>query len=485
MFIADIDGDDVPGAPSPGNNEVIELTNQATGDTTFTTPAGNIFNLSGEVTYEDGTTDTFSTLRGLNLSDGRMILLHTSPPYPVSTSGIDTSKSIASLHLYATPDFTIFFGSYAGTQGITSSASGLGSEAGSSVAGQNNIASGGEVTTVVLDSGTTIGVGEILAFDGHDRYRVDIDSDNSGASVNGEAITLTNLVTGTTTSVNENTSANVLFLDGTATYADGTTSSVSRLRAIQLADGSIVLLSTNPSLDPSLSPTTGFELGKVMRSFSITGISAGQSAYGGYSGTLGLNSPAALCFVKGTRIETIDGMMKVEDLRSNILVRTKDNGFQKILWIHSSIRRAAGHLAPILIRKGTLGNTSDLRVSPQHRVLVSSWQAELLFGEGEVLTTAKSLLNDSSIVREEGEMVEYYHVMFDNHEIIYAEGALTESFNPGKESLDALDTKTRDELLELFPQLENIQFGCGASARTSLKHADGVLLGQHLFSPQG
>ena len=87
-------------------------------------------------------------------------------------------------------------------------------------------------------------------------------------------------------------------------------------------------------------------------------------------------------------------------------------------------------MAPILIRKGALGNTRDLRVSPQHRMLLSGWQAEVLFGESEVLATAKSLVNDHSILREEGGEVKYFHILFDSHEIVYAEGAHPKASTP-------------------------------------------------------
>ena len=157
-----------------------------------------------------------------------------------------------------------------------------------------------------------------------------------------------------------------------------------------------------------------------------------------------------------------------------------DRGYQPIRWIGSSKRPATGNLAPILIRKGALGNDRDLRVSPQHRMLLQGWQAEMLFGEEEVLATAKSLVNDRSILRDEGGEVEYFHILFDTHEIIYAEGAPSESFHPGEQGWKALDQATRDEILTLFPELSDGRFeDYGASARASLKHSEGQLLGAY------
>jgi len=206
-------------------------------------------------------------------------------------------------------------------------------------------------------------------------------------------------------------------------------------------------------------------------------------------GLLANNNPAVnrlgeiLCFAQGTWITTPSGQVPIEELAAGDMVVTMDHGPQPIRWIGSSKRPATGNLAPILIRKGALGNTRDLRVSPQHRMLLSGWHAEVLFGEREVLATAKSLVNDHSILREEGGEVEYFHMLFDTHEIVYAEGAPSESFHPGAEGWKALDAPTRNEILELFPQLANGNFDSyGPSARASLKHKEGSLLSHSMIS---
>ena len=206
-------------------------------------------------------------------------------------------------------------------------------------------------------------------------------------------------------------------------------------------------------------------------------------------GLLANNNPAVnrlgeiLCFAQGTWITTPSGQVPIEELAAGDMVVTMDHGPQPIRWISSSKRHAIGDMAPILIRKGALGNTRDLRVSPQHRMLLSGWQAEVLFGESEVLATAKSLVNDHSILREEGGEVEYFHILFDSHEIVYAEGAPSESFHPGAEGWKALDKPTRNEILELVPQLVNGDFDSyGPSARASLKHKEGSLLSHSMIS---
>ena len=49
--------------------------------------------------------------------------------------------------------------------------------------------------------------------------------------------------------------------------------------------------------------------------------------------------------------------------------------------------------------------------------------------------------------------MEYFHILFDGHEIIFAEGAEAESFHPGEQALSTLEDAAREELLTLFPEL--------------------------------
>ena len=189
----------------------------------------------------------------------------------------------------------------------------------------------------------------------------------------------------------------------------------------------------------------------------------------------------AVCFVRGTRIWTDRGEIPIERLAEGDLVETLDHGLQPIRWVGSSKRQAKGDLAPIRIRKGTLGAKRDLLVSPQHRMLISGPESELLFGESEVLASAKSLLNDHSITRVEGGEVEYFHILFGRHEVIFAEGAPSESFHPGEMGWKALDHDTRHEILSLFPELESGDFkSYGPAARPSLKIFEAKLVSQFL-----
>ncbi|MCP5087494.1 MAG: Hint domain-containing protein [Rhodobacteraceae bacterium] len=184
------------------------------------------------------------------------------------------------------------------------------------------------------------------------------------------------------------------------------------------------------------------------------------------------------CFTPGTMITTPRGQIPVELLRVGDLVITADNGLQAIRWIGrkrmSGARlQAYPKLRPIRIRKNAFGDglpDRDMWVSPQHRMLISSERTLLDHGEREVLAPAKGLLNDHSITVDYGvRETEYIHILFDRHEIVFANGAPSESFHPGMMAMSALDEGSRDELFDIFPELEDEPKSYGPSARFSLR----------------
>ncbi len=158
------------------------------------------------------------------------------------------------------------------------------------------------------------------------------------------------------------------------------------------------------------------------------------------------------CFMAGTLIATVYGPRKVEDIAIGDLVLTRDNGVQPVRWTGKSQVSGWGKFAPIRIMKGTLGNQRDLLVSPQHRLVIEDWRAQLFLGQDEVFCPAARLVNGDTIHRAPRAQVTYVHIMFDRHEVIYAEGALTESFLIGDMRCGE-GSRTRHEICALFPEL--------------------------------
>lgn len=187
-------------------------------------------------------------------------------------------------------------------------------------------------------------------------------------------------------------------------------------------------------------------------------------------GTFRYSDYTCVCFARGTLIRLADGTeIPVEALSEGDLVLTRDSGAQAIRWVGSRTAPAYGHLAPIVISQGALGNTGDLIVSPQHRVLLSDWRAEVMLGSQEVLVKAKDLVNGDTIYRREGGVVEYFHILFDKHEIVWSEGIPTESLHLNATTLDSLAEESRAEIIELFPELVSEPRNSAVASRMSLK----------------
>jgi Hint domain len=203
-------------------------------------------------------------------------------------------------------------------------------------------------------------------------------------------------------------------------------------------------------------------------------------AFGAFLGTMRFENIENVipCFTPGTLIDTNRGAVAVEQLQVGDRVLTRDNGFQTVRWAGAK-RMDADHLRlnpalqPVLIRQGALGHgvpQADMQVSPQHRMLLTGPRAELLFGEAEVLAPALHLVGMPGVERVCCDDVTYLHVMFDQHEIICANGAWTESFQPGDRAMAGLGVDTCAELVAIFPELASAtgRNQCRA-ARLSLK----------------
>ncbi|WP_299731282.1 Hint domain-containing protein [uncultured Tateyamaria sp.] len=192
-----------------------------------------------------------------------------------------------------------------------------------------------------------------------------------------------------------------------------------------------------------------------------------------------------ICFTPGTRIATQKGEVAVEKLRAGDRIFTRDNGVQELRWVG---RRDLGPTElmtapqnqPILIRQGALGNDlpeRDMLVSPQHRMLVTSDVAAVMFDEREVLVAAKHLTGLDGVDAVRTGAVSYMHLMFDHHEVILADGAWSESFQPGDHSLAGIGTDQRDEVLSLFPELADAEgLDAYGAARLSLKRHEAEVI---------
>ncbi|MGB3313313.1 MAG: Hint domain-containing protein, partial [Albidovulum sp.] len=169
-------------------------------------------------------------------------------------------------------------------------------------------------------------------------------------------------------------------------------------------------------------------------------------------GALLVSELGPACFTRGTLIRVPGGAVAVETLKAGDLVDTLDHGPQVLRWVGQQDVIGRGDLAPVVIAAGVLGNERELRVSPEHRMLMTGWLAELHFGEDEVLVAAKHLIGMPGITRQEQAETAYLHLLFDRHEIVFAEGAPSESLHPSSWMI-AQDSALRAEIIAVFPEL--------------------------------
>jgi hypothetical protein len=164
----------------------------------------------------------------------------------------------------------------------------------------------------------------------------------------------------------------------------------------------------------------------------------------------------------------------VEALKSGCKVLTQDNGFQELTLTMSRVVDAKelqknAKLYPVKITAGALGSglpKRDLAVSRQHRMIAQSSIVKSMFGTITVLVAAIRLIKLPGIyVESTVESVEYYHLIFKNHEIIFAEGTPTESFLMNSETQKTLSSARWDEFVTLFPEARD-QDNFGAPACT-------------------
>ena len=189
-----------------------------------------------------------------------------------------------------------------------------------------------------------------------------------------------------------------------------------------------------------------------------------------------------ICFTPGTRIKTPGGYRPIEDLRPGDLVMTRDDGPQPLRWVGHRRVPGQGRNAPIRIaphifeRDPTLPESRGLLVSPQHRMLLTGYETQMLFGTPEVFAHAVHLENGMSVARQEMPEVTYIHLLMDRHQVIWAEGMATESFYVAEQSLRALSDSARAELFRILPDLATDPSLYGPAARTCLKRAEAQML---------
>lgn len=178
-----------------------------------------------------------------------------------------------------------------------------------------------------------------------------------------------------------------------------------------------------------------------------------------------LSDLLCVSFVHGTMITLADGSQRpIERLRAGDRVLTRDHGPQPIRWIGNATLRATGVFAPVVIPRGTLGNSGDLIVSQHHRLFLYRRNRRPDLPTAELLVQARHLVDGDTVYLREGGFVDYFSLVFDRHEIIYAEGIPAESLMVNDATVARLPSGLAQAVKARFPGLSQRQhFGTEAS----------------------
>jgi len=155
----------------------------------------------------------------------------------------------------------------------------------------------------------------------------------------------------------------------------------------------------------------------------------GQGGNGqGGNGQGGNGQGGSNCFLKGTNIKTADGERRIEDLAVGDLLPTVFGGLRPIQWIgRYPFRKSdpskpwAKDAVPVRIARSALAPDvphADLYVTAAHCLLIDG-----------ALVPAEMLVNGATISRHEpeGDELEFFHLKLESHDVVYAEGAQSET----------------------------------------------------------
>ena len=179
---------------------------------------------------------------------------------------------------------------------------------------------------------------------------------------------------------------------------------------------------------------------------------------------LALADLLCLSFARGTMITLADGAQRaIEALHPGDPILTRDHGRQPIRWIGHARLRAVGAFAPVVIAAGTLGNGGDLVLSQHHRVFLYQRQKLPGLTTSELLVQARHFVDGDQVYLRTGGYVDYFSLVFDHHEIIYAEGIPSESLMVNDATVNRLPPDIAAEVKAQFPGLtQNPHFGTEA-----------------------
>jgi hypothetical protein len=177
------------------------------------------------------------------------------------------------------------------------------------------------------------------------------------------------------------------------------------------------------------------------------------------------SAPVLVCFLRGTLIETPQGQRPIESLQVGDMISTYDGNTLPLRWIGQRRVTAAElllhpELRPVVLPQDMFGPglpSRRLKLSASHRLAIGGWEMEMLFGFETALLRANHLVGVTNLPGQKAmrinpnREIEYFHLMFDEHTLVLANGLACESFQLGAQGELALDSNDMAALATACP----------------------------------
>ncbi|SOH94835.1 Hemolysin-type calcium-binding repeat-containing protein [Monaibacterium marinum] len=170
--------------------------------------------------------------------------------------------------------------------------------------------------------------------------------------------------------------------------------------------------------------------------------------------SLEIDETGVVCFSSETMIATQNGEVRIDQLRQGDLIQTMDNELQPLVMVacrklcHDTLT-SNPKLKPLILSAGLFGVERSLVVSPQHAMLVKQAGEEVL-----VRATHMADARGGQVRRMQGcRSITYVHLVFDAHQIIFANGRPAESMFPGPQALSSMTKDALAEFNAIFPDM--------------------------------
>ena len=188
-------------------------------------------------------------------------------------------------------------------------------------------------------------------------------------------------------------------------------------------------------------------------------------------------------FARGTLFTTERGAVAVEDLLPGDRIKTVDAGFQPLMWRGSTVlsstakgqEHGMGRLTRIAADSlGIARPMPDLVLGPRARLSHRANGIKTLTGSESALVLARDFIDSVNIVElTPPTTVPVYHLGFERHHLLLANGVEVESMHPGLPHTLGLRGEILDLFMSCFPHKRELDdFGPAIMPRLRLQDLD-------------